>query len=161
MMKNTSGINRFCGMFLNVRRNFILTSQKRAMCFAFSPREETVNVVFVPAAGGESSKEREAGVGATAPPGPGDPAFRASQRAGWELPTRPTRAGKEGRRHLDAEYALKLFGKADFLPNTCKLKEHVPSMWGACSRAWRSSPSITISRSFLFVSSAGCNSCTH
>lgn len=52
------------------------------MCFAFSPREETINVVFVPAAGGESSREREAGAGATAPPGPGDPAFRASQRAG-------------------------------------------------------------------------------
>lgn len=136
MTKNTSGINSwFYGMFLNVSRNFNLTSQKRVMCFAFSPREETINVVFVPAAWGESSREREAGVGATAPPGPGDPAFRASQRAGWELPTRPTSAGKEGRRHLDAEYALKLFSKADFLPNTCT------QTGGACAVHVRSTQS--------------------
>lgn len=136
MTKNTSGINSwFCGMFLNVSRNFIWTSQKRVMCFSFSPWEETLNVVFVPAAGGESSRKRKAGVGATAPPGPGDPAFRASQQAGWKLPTRPTCAGKEGRRHLDAEYALKLFGKADFLPNTCT------QTGGACAIHVRSTQS--------------------
>lgn len=33
-------------------------------------------------AGGESSREREAGVGKRTPCGPGDPALEATQRAG-------------------------------------------------------------------------------
>lgn len=48
-------------------------------------------------AGGESSRLREAGAGKRTPRGPGDPALEATQRAGWELPTRQTLAGKEGR----------------------------------------------------------------
>lgn len=61
-------------------------------------------LMFIAVAGGGSSREREAGVGTTAPPGPGDPAFRAPRRAGRELPTRPAFAGKEGRgRRLGAE----------------------------------------------------------
>lgn len=104
--------------------------------FVFSPQNEPVNVVSAFVAGGESRREGEAGVGTTAPPGPGDPAFRGPRRAGRELPTRPTFARKEGRgRRQGAEYALKLFGNSDFLPNTCT------ETGGACAVHVRSTQS--------------------
>lgn len=114
----------FCSVFLKLSWNFILMSQNVSHLLYFL-KNEPVNVSV---AGGGSSREREAGVGTTAPPGPGDPAFRAPRRAGRELPTRPAFAGKEGRGpRLGAEYALKLFGNSDFFLNTCK------QIWRACA----------------------------
>lgn len=135
-MAPTSARNSwFCGKFPTVSRNFMLTSWKERCILCCSLWKEAVTVVSVHTAGGESRREREAGVGTTAPLGPGDPAFRASQRAGRELPARPTLAGKEGRRQPDAECALKLFGNSDFLQNTCRQTR------GACAVHVRSTQS--------------------
>lgn len=53
--------------------------------------------VSLHAARGETGRERAAGAGERTPRGPGDPALEATQRAGGELPTGQTHAGKEGR----------------------------------------------------------------
>lgn len=45
----------------------------------------------------ESSRTREAAAGKRAPRAPGDPALKATQQAGEELPTGQTLTGKEGR----------------------------------------------------------------